>query len=131
MSNRDHRYKYVRKVGGYKFQARVYFHFKRGGSKAGTHVNLGLYTEERDAWLAVVEYVRTGKRPAHLLPKYVSACDSLGPDAGRFVGRVRLKDCGTIQTEPKRSPEIADAAMRKLLLRLFGPAASKRFYPLG
>lgn len=128
-------YKYVRRVAGHKFQARVYYHLATTtgvpGRWVGTHVNLGLYTEERDAWLAVVEYVRTGKRPAHLLPRYIFACARDGEYPGMFVGRVRLKGVGMVATKPQATVEGADAAMRKLLRKMFGVEAEGRFYPFG
>lgn len=126
-------YKYVRKVNGHKFQARIYYHFGQTtcGQYAGTHLHLGLYYSEAEAWQAVRDFVRTGRRPAHLLPRFIYRCASTGPHAGLFVGRVRLRSHGMIRTKPLPTAAAADRAMRRILARKFGKEALARFYPLG
>lgn len=120
-------YKYVRRVRGWKYQARVYQ--RNLDNNYSEHVNLGLYESEIEAWQAVRDFVRTGERPAHLLPKYIYRA---GYDPPQFVGRLKLRGSPIIRTPRSYgTPAEADRAMRRLLVEMFGSDGLVRFYPFG
>lgn len=117
-------YKYVRRVRGGRFQARVYQRNLASGH--AEWLNLGLYSSEWDAWRAVREFVQTGRRPAHLLPKFIRRTAE-----GKYIGVVRLSGCKPIAIDPRETPEDANAALRAKIWQMFGTAGLRRFYPFG
>lgn len=120
-------YQYVRKVGGRKYQARLWV----GGRLDGHSVNLGLYDTDAEAyravrrvlsrlcapgtpspldiWAAMKPLIEEGVLPAHLLPKYAHR----RPD-GLFGGRVR-KGGELVAVGPFADPAEATAAILEIL----------------
>lgn len=120
-------YQYVRKVGGRKYQARLWV----GGRLDGHSVNLGLYDTDAEAyravrrvlsrlrapgtpspldiWAAMKPLIEEGVLPAHLLPKYAHR----RPD-GLFGGRVR-KGGALVTVGPFADPAEATAAILEIL----------------
>lgn len=105
---RNQVYRYVRKVGGRKFQGRVWIDDETG------HQNLGTYDTESKAWEAVLRFIRYNELPAHILPKYVRRA----PGGELFMSRCRKRG-KMIVLGPFLAPLEAHWAMIDLLRAKF------------
>lgn len=108
-------YRYVRKVKGAKWQARVWVGVD---ALPGGSLNLGLYDSEWEAGRAVKRYIRTGELPPGVLPKWVREAGEFG-----FVAEVR-KSGHRILLGPYPTDLDAHRAMRDHLAQRF-PRPSK------
>lgn len=102
-------YKYVRRHHrGRLWQARVTL----GPHSGSPRLNLGLYPHPRDAWRAVVAWLRTHELPDGILPTYLRRT----PDR-RFVGRCtragRRVEVGPCDT-PQEAARLLAAALAGL-----------------
>lgn len=123
--NRTSDYKFVRRRAK-KFHGLFYAVNPANGF--GEWINLGLYPTQEAAAQAVRDFLKTGRRPSHLLPKYVRKTAE-----GKYVGVVRLRKNGplTIATQPFDNPDSAHAAIRQKLCDAFGIDQLPRFFPFG
>lgn len=116
-------YRYVRKVNGWKYQARLWV--------PGHSINLGLYPSDSechrvitlvlnnlkgngplDVWYAMRPLIECGRLPKHLLPKYaVRRADGLYDGCVRKNGR-------RVTIGPFTDPADATAAMLRTLAAL-------------
>jgi Trp operon repressor len=78
---RDQQYRYVRQVGGNKWQARVWI------NSESYHLNLGLHDSERKAWMVAKAYINKGIIPPGVMPKFVRRVAGR-PD--QFIASVKL-----------------------------------------
>jgi hypothetical protein len=124
-------YRYVRKVHGYKYQARLWV----GGRLDGHSINLGLYDQDAlayravlrvlaklftpgrvptplDVWAVMKPLLAEGQLPPHLLPKYAVR----RPD-GLFDGKVTKRGRRHV-VGPFADPAHATAAVLGLLAGL-------------
>jgi hypothetical protein len=98
-------YLYVRRVKGFKYQARVWLPMPLGS------INLGLYNSEREAWMAFKAWLKAGGDPvkglpAGVLPKWVRRTTR-----SRFLGRLRTLE-GVVLVGPFATAEDAHRAVR-------------------
>lgn len=99
------RHLYVRKVGGRKYQARVWLPAPLGS------VNLGLYDDEAPAWRAVRAWIAAGADPCRGLPPGVLPKWVRDDGRGGFLGR-RATAEGFSLAGPFPTPEEAHHAVR-------------------
>ena len=102
--NHPSQYLFVRKVKGFKYQARAWLPSPLGS------INIGLHPSEREAWMAVKAWLKAGGNPlkglpAGVLPKWVRRTNR-----GRFLGRLKGAD-GVVVIGPFRTPEEAHRAV--------------------
>ena len=131
-------YRYVREARRGNWQARVWM-----GEHEG-HLNLGCYRSPMEAWRVVIAFIRRGILPSHLMPKWVRRItrhrardnpDYLVPKLWRsrtphdvvhtYFARV-TRDGVTYRTVECETPELATAALQKILRRAFGPTWAER-----
>ena len=97
-------YLFVRKVKGWKYQARAWLPEPLGS------INIGLHNSEREAWIAVKAWLKAGGNPLKGLPQGVMPKWVRKTKRGRFVGRLKGAE-GVVLIGPFRSPEEAHRAV--------------------